>query len=404
MDCKNILGGVLLVSGTSIGAGMLALPVDTAELGFFNASIIFLLCWFFMTMSAFYMLEANLQFKNENLNLGSMAEYSLGIYGKVMAWIAYIILLYALTAAYTTGTSSWIIKHLKYINIELSFNITACILSLLLALTAYTGTRGLDYVNRLFAITLYIGLAALFLIILPETKTEYIYSDNHIFNISSIPLIITSFGFHIVIPSLTIYFARNIKKLNFVILLGGTIPLIIYLLWEYAILGSMPRTGEHSLAMIGNNGASPTVGITNYLNAALNNSLISKISSTISVLAVVTSVIGVTMSLYDFLADTFKITEKCPKKYFGLSCLVFIPPLIFVIKYPEAFIFALHFAGIFVATLLGLLPILMVYSNRYILKLENNYRVFGGKPMIFISFLFFASVIIIETLNQVGMI
>ena len=44
MFSNRIVGGTLLVAGTSIGAGMLALPVVTALGGFFPAFFIYLLC------------------------------------------------------------------------------------------------------------------------------------------------------------------------------------------------------------------------------------------------------------------------------------------------------------------------------------------------------------------------
>ena len=48
MDFRRILGAALLITGTSVGAGMLALPVVTAAGGFFPALTTFLLCWFVM--------------------------------------------------------------------------------------------------------------------------------------------------------------------------------------------------------------------------------------------------------------------------------------------------------------------------------------------------------------------
>ena len=44
MQKSKFIGGLLLIVGTSIGGGMLALPVSTAEAGFFN-SIFLLTCF-----------------------------------------------------------------------------------------------------------------------------------------------------------------------------------------------------------------------------------------------------------------------------------------------------------------------------------------------------------------------
>ena len=53
---SRYLGGILLVAGTTIGAGMLALPVSTAFMGFYPSLLIFAICWFFMLISAVFFL------------------------------------------------------------------------------------------------------------------------------------------------------------------------------------------------------------------------------------------------------------------------------------------------------------------------------------------------------------
>ena len=54
------IGGILLIVGTSIGGGMLALPVANAATGFWQSSLFLLICWSLMTFGAFFILEANL--------------------------------------------------------------------------------------------------------------------------------------------------------------------------------------------------------------------------------------------------------------------------------------------------------------------------------------------------------
>ena len=54
-----------------------------------------------------------------------------------------------------------------------------------------------------------------------------------------IPAVIISFGFHNLIPSLTTYFGQP-KPLIWTIVIGSAIPLVIYFLWEWIILGIVP--------------------------------------------------------------------------------------------------------------------------------------------------------------------
>ena len=99
---NRMFGGVLLIMGTSIGGGMLALPIVTAQAGFVPAVLLMVGVWFFMTMGAFWLLEVNLYLPERN-NLISMARATLGLPGQIVAWLSYLLLLYCLLSAYIAG-------------------------------------------------------------------------------------------------------------------------------------------------------------------------------------------------------------------------------------------------------------------------------------------------------------
>src|SRR3990167_3888929 len=98
----RILGGIFLVAGTSVGAGMLALPVVTAAGGFFPALLLYVLCFGFMTSTGLLILEVCLEMPPDT-NLVTMASTYLGRFGKVSAWVLYLFLFYCLTVAYLSG-------------------------------------------------------------------------------------------------------------------------------------------------------------------------------------------------------------------------------------------------------------------------------------------------------------
>lgn len=49
---SHFLGGVFLVAGTAIGAGMLAIPITTAFSGFLPSLALLAVCWGFMLITA----------------------------------------------------------------------------------------------------------------------------------------------------------------------------------------------------------------------------------------------------------------------------------------------------------------------------------------------------------------
>src|SRR5206468_11353 len=93
--------------------------------------------------------------------------------------------------------------------------------------------------------------------------------------------------------------------------------------------------------------------------------VIAMVARFFSFFAIVTSFLGVSLSLMDFLADGFGI-KKTRTGRIALYLMTFVPPLLITLIDPRAFLSALEYAGAFgVVTLLGLFPALMVWSGRY---------------------------------------
>jgi tyrosine-specific transport protein len=82
---SKFIGGVLLIVGTSIGGGMLALPVVNAASGFWQSSLLLILCWALMTVGALFILEVNL-YLPPGKNMVSMAAATLGKPGLIVAY------------------------------------------------------------------------------------------------------------------------------------------------------------------------------------------------------------------------------------------------------------------------------------------------------------------------------
>ena len=110
---NRLIGGILLVAGTATGAGMLALPVITSFGGFFPSLALFAFCWLFLFGTSWLLLDVNLSFPNP-VNLISMAGQTLGVPGKMVCWLTYLLLLYSLTAAYIAGCSPLFLQAIAF--------------------------------------------------------------------------------------------------------------------------------------------------------------------------------------------------------------------------------------------------------------------------------------------------
>jgi tyrosine-specific transport protein len=71
-----------------------------------------------------------------------------------------------------------------------------------------------------------------------------------------------------------------------------------------------------------------------------------------------------------------------------IHLLTFLPPITVVLFYPNAFIMALEYAGIYCIVLLILLPAWMAWRGRYTKKIAHGYQVWGGKPLLVVLILF----------------
>jgi tyrosine-specific transport protein len=170
----------------------------------------------------------------------------------------------------------------------------------------------------------------------------------------AVPVMITSYGFHIIIPTLTTYLHHDAPKLRFTLFIGSLIPFLVYALWEFLILGVIPLDTLIASWQAGETGAGA-------LSHILQNRWIGAITSAFSFFAIITSFLGVSLSLSDFLSDGLHMKRfRLGRAY---ACLLtFIPPLLFVLAYQRGFLLALQFAGIFVAILLCILPALMAWK------------------------------------------
>jgi tyrosine-specific transport protein len=397
---SKLIGGVLLVSGTAIGAGMLALPVVTGMAGFFPSLCLLSAFWIYMTYTAFLMLEVNL-WMEPHTNLISMARRTLGRWGEVISWLTYLFLLYSLTTAYVAGGGPIIMDLIESLtHCRLPAWIGSLPLLLIFGFFVYKGTRSVDYVNRWLMAGLAVAYGLLIFFLTPHVQAEKLLHSNPKFLLIAVSIVATSFGFHIIIPSLTSYFEGNILRIKQAIFIGSAIPLIVYILWEFLSLGIIPLEGKDGIVMgyvEGANGA-------HLMSKVLGTSMIAQIARLFAFFAIVTSFLGVSLSLTDFLADGLKIKKNRTGRVF-LYMMVFVPPLIFTLTDPRAFLSALEYAGAFgVVVLLGLLPALMVWSGRYRLRLKSSFKTPGGKIALIAVILISLGVIGIEIANKAGLI
>lgn len=384
-DNKTV-GGVLLIAGTAIGAGMLALPLTTGVGGFFYSTLLILACFSFMLMTLFILLEANLYEESMEANIISMAKKRLGVTGQIAAWFSFLLLLYSVAAAYLSAGGSLIGK---VINDEISHQYAQYgiyMFGAFVCTIVFFGAWLIDYLNRFLMCALISIYLVMVLFVSPHVSLSNFHGGEPKYLLGAVTVVALSFTSHIIVPSLRMYMKNNVPQLKRTLLIGSIIPLFFYLVWQFLILGLLPPAGDQFSLKAVASGAHPVASLTHALRVHVGLSWIANLVGAFSFLAVTTSFLAVVLSLVDFLADGLQIKRTFVGKLFLLAFAI-VPPLLFALYYPEGFILALSYAGVFVAVLYGILPPLMVYRARYKDKLTSPFVMPGGKLLLLLTIL-----------------
>ena len=377
----TVLGGAIILAGTAIGGGMLALPVLTAAGGFIPAIVVLTLCWLFMAATGLLLMEVFLWSPKE-VNIISMAKMTLGTPGKIVAWALYLFLFYSLTVAYISGGGKLVDAILDAFDQKSTPLWLGPLLFVgIFAPFAALGASAVDRVNRVLVSGLILSFLVFIVLGLKHIELNLLSHISWPLAFLATPVVFTSFGFQGTVPSITNYLGRDPFKVRKAILWGTFIPFLSYVIWEALILGVIP-IGKLELAKhAGDSAVAP-------LKNVLHLPWLYTVGEFFAFFAIVTSFLGVTLGLIDFLSDGLKVKKDVQGKFL-LSLLAFLPPLVFALFNPKVFIYALQYAGgLGCALLLGLLPILMVWRGRYTLKLSSTYSLFGGRVMLTILILF----------------
>ncbi|EHL32900.1 amino acid permease [Legionella drancourtii] len=397
MTNSKLIGGILLIVGTSIGGGMLALPVSTAEVGFSNSIFFLFFCWLVMTAGALLILEVNLRLPAGS-NMISMAKSTLGLPGQIIAWITYLFLLYTLLSAYISGGSDVFNSLLHKANINLPNSVTSILFTILFSLVVYKGIRSVDYVNRglMFGkLGVYILLVA---IISPHASPAGLTGGSARAFTGTLMILITSFGYATIIPSLRDYFGEDARSLRRVILLGSLIPLVCYIVWDAVIMGVVAREGQNGLMALMNS-EHATSGLTEALSQSVQSQWISGFFGFFTSICMLTAFLGVSLGLFDFLADGLKLQKSGIQGKYTLA-LTFLPPLAVVLFYPGIYLNALSYAGVCCVILLLLLPSFMAWKGRKTCVLaRESHLVPGGNSSLALIALIATGLLIIAIMS-----
>lgn len=388
----HVVGGSLLIAGTMIGVGMLALPVATAPGGFLPAISLYLLCWVFMLCTGLLLLEVCM-WMPKDANMITMATQLLGPVGKFVCWVVYLFLFLTVMIAHVAGGGD-ILNAI--FNDSMPHFVSQILYVIIFVPVVYLGAKSVDRTNMvliaglLLSYLLFVFTASGYVSIAPLKRADWSKA------LFALPVLFTAFTFQVIIPTLMNYMNRNVKKVRLAIFIGTGLPLVVYLIWQFVIMGTVPFDGPNSLMEAKAKGQTAVIP----LKAITANPFLFTIGKAFAFFTLTASYLALALAYIDFLADGLKLKKSSNNKMW-LCLLVFVPPTLITIIYPNVFLTALSYAGGYsCAILFGLFPPLMVWIGRH----SKHYRdetklLFGGKYFLTVLILFVIAELILETIN-----
>lgn len=378
----SIAGAVALIIGTSIGTGILALPIKTSPAGLVPSSITLTICWGFLLIEALLLVEINVVLQRrkkvkaesdelEVMSIRTMAQETLGEWGGALATVIYVFLGYTSIVAYCSKSGE-ILHHLT--NFPGSF-CGFLFTFLFTILTSVGGTRTTDQVNQWLTASMIGLLVAIEVVtVLLGGWSGFEGGGGDWGKVpATLPVMIFALVYHDLAPVVCAYLEGDLARIRASIVLGSVVPLLTLLVWDAIALGL-------------SNGAEQVSDPVELLLSVRWDGVPFMVEA-FALLAVGTSLIGTLLSFSEFfkeqlnnLALDFPSTQlvKKPELFTSINswweknktsitatAMVVAPSLVVSTALPDAFSAATDFAGGYCMTMLyGVLPPAMAWAMK----------------------------------------
>ncbi|MCG7657647.1 aromatic amino acid transporter [Wielerella bovis] len=381
----SLFGGAMIIAGTIVGAGMLANPTATSGVWFIGSLLVLLYTWFSMLTSGLMILEVNTHYPS-GASFDTLVRDLLGQGWNIVNGVAVAFVLYLLTYAYIFVGGNLTAKALGgqalWVGQIVFFLIFAgCVWWSAKAVDRLTsvliGGMVLTFIWATGGLLSHAQLPVLLDSVAPADTKYWIYAG------TALPVCLASFGFHGNVSSLYKYFEGNAPKVARSLWIGTLIAFAIYILWQIAIHGNLPRSAFAPVIQ-----ADGDVGVLiAELSKFLSTGSMGKILSFFSYMAIVSSFLGVTLGLFDYLSDLFGFDNSRAGRT-KAAAITFLPPLIACLLYPLGFVAVIGYVGLAAAVWTGLVPALLLRASRKKHGMGKGYRVYGGMGMVIWVFAF----------------
>ncbi|HDZ1058616.1 tryptophan permease [Klebsiella pneumoniae] len=399
----SLFGGVVIIGGTIIGAGMFSLPVVMSGAWFFWSLAALAFTWFCMLHSGLMILEANLNYRIGS-SFDTITKDLLGKGWNLVNGVSIAFVLYILTYAYISASGSILHHTFSELSLKVPARAAGFGFALLVAFIVWMSTKA---VSRMTAIVLGAKVITFFLTFGSllghvEPRTLFNVAEKNAsyapYLLMTLPFCLASFGYHGNVPSLMKYYGKDPRTIIRCLTYGTLLALGLYVVWLLVTMGNIPRPQFIDIAQKGGN----IDVLVQALSGVLNSRSLDLLLVVFSNFAVASSFLGVTLGLFDYLADLFGFDDSAMGR-FKTALLTFIPPMIGGLVKPDGFLYAIGYAGLAATIWAAIVPALLARASRKRFG-SPQFRVWGGTPMIVLILLFGLGNAIVHILSSVNLL
>jgi tyrosine-specific transport protein len=352
----SLFAVMALVTGNLIGAGILALPVSMGLAGMTPSLLAMVVYGGMMFFTAIILAREATEKQDVNFDYPSLYQRYLGKIGKYIATAANMLILYGLLTAYITGGSKIIGNILNMPDSLILMLIFAAILIILTSLD-------LSIIQKYnVALIIILGLSFISLVVMGEehASLSHLKRNDWPFAAAAIPLVVTAFHFHNIIPTLCGDLKWNSSTIWKAMLGGMILAFIMNVLWVQTGIGCLPLYGENSILDAYHSSTPATVPMSNIIHSRA----FMVFATAFSMLAIVTSFLANGVGLQSFIRDLLYNSFNVRKK-FPVMILTFTPPVVVSMLWPDIFLRAIDVVGgIGIVILFGILPCIIAIIKK----------------------------------------
>ncbi len=378
-----------LIAGNLVGAGILGLPINTGLAGLWPSLLAMAAGGALMYLTAVILGGEVAKSRSETFDYPSLYGTYLGRLGKWAGIIANMIILYGLLTAYFTGGAKIFadltgLEH-RQILATLLFGLPLVVLTCInLSLIQRLNTLLVLFLAGTFTLLVLLGSGHMDI-------QRARYSD-WVFLPATLPIIITAFHFHNIIPTIGADLEWNTPVFRRAVLLGMLAAFVMNALWVLVGIGVVPLSGENSILEAWNTNTPATVP----MGAIIQSPVFTVCASFFALTAICTSFLANGLGLQGFIRDLLTNTFRLNNRPVVIAA-TFIPPLLTALVYPDIFLKALDVVGgVGIVVLFGILPTLIVVMDRSRSKLLRYLCIVG--------LVFAAGVLGLELLKEAGLL